>query len=437
MNIKKNDLMFEIESSFLKKLFEKLRLKFGNSRKASNFLKIPHSTFRAYKNGYASSLPNETLKKIMETKIISKEEIEKNVKHRFYRKEQIKKAMDKGNKIRIEKLKKWKQEIPPLKEILKYNHLDFERWFLAYKKLIDFGPREFNYVKIKKDYVEVSYTTHSHKLKKEFVLKFPRKIFINEDFLYFFGLWVGDKSGGKRIGIVNKEREILSFAEEYLKKLYQNTEVYLYIGIKEKIPNNYKYDKIFWIKQKGNGVSFSIHAINGILTSFFYYLQSNLNQFLYNVENFNIFFAGLFDAEGNISLEDTCFRWSCKDEYLKQIFKIHLKRLDLFKRDDGVNLVTYNKNIFKDKILPYIIHPKKINNSNLIYYKKGKLERRFMDILEFILKNPGVTNKELAKALKKKKLYAQVKVLERLGYTHSKNYPKQIFINKQKLHKLQ
>ncbi len=422
--------MFEIESNFLKQLFENLRKNFGNSKIASEYLKIPYATFHSYKNGYAFSVPEKTIKKIIQTGFVSEKDIKKQMLSKFHRKDQIKKSMDMGKKIRLEKLNKWKKEIPTLKEINRGSYLDFEKWFLAYKKLIDFGAREFNYVKSEKDYIEVSYTTHSNKIKKQFILKFPRRIIVNDEFLYFFGLWVGDKAGGKRFGIVNKEEKILSFTKRYLNKLYQKCETYLYIGNKERFPQYYRYDKVFVIKQKDNGISFSVHATNGILTSFFKYLESNLSEFLHSINKFHIFFAGLFDAEGNIFLEDSCFRWSCKDELLREIFKIHLKRLDLFRRDDGVNLITYNKEAFKGKILPYIIHPKKINNSNLIYYKKGELEGRFKIILELIENNPGITNRELAKALKKKKVYAQVGVLERLGYIYSENYPKQLNINK-------
>ncbi|MEK6897385.1 MAG: hypothetical protein AABW93_02555 [Nanoarchaeota archaeon] len=50
--------------------------------------------------------------------------------------------------------------------------------------------------------------------------------------------------------------------------------------------------------------------------------------------------------------------------------------------------------------------------------------------MKVIENNPGITNKELAKALKKKKVYAQLRVLEKLGHVYSKNYPKQVFIVK-------
>ena len=104
--------------------------------------------------------------------------------------------------------------------------------------------------------------------------------------------------------------------------------------------------------------------------------------------------------------------------------------MGLFNRYDGSNFVTSNQKVFSKLILPYLIHPKKINNVNLICFGKGNLEQRFLQILKVIENNPGITNKELAKALKKKKVYAQLRVLEKLGYVYSENYPKQVFIVK-------
>ncbi len=431
----KNDLMFKLDPKFIGKIFSKLTLKFGNSEKASKFLKVPYSSFRGYKNGYFSSLPEHLIKKILSTKIISKKEINKNTILTYYRDDYNKKILKNGRDIRHKKLKKWKQEIPNLNAILKNSSLDFEKWFLSYQKLINFGARKFNYIKKKKNFIEVSYITYSNKTKKEFVLKFPIKIMLNNDFLYFFGLWIGDKTGGGRLGIMNKEEEILSFVKKYLKKLTnQNPITVLYIAKTEKLPRDRRFNYVVRIKHKRKGYAFSVHVTNGILVSFFKYLEENLNEFLNTIENPNIFFAGLFDAEGNVFLEDSCFRWSCKNDSLTEIFRMHLKKLDLFKRYDGSNFVTYNKNKFRDQILPYMLHVKKVNNANLVCFGKGKLEKRFKNILNIIKQNQGVTNNELAKALKKKKVYAQVRVLEKLGYVHSKNYPKQIFINKKILY---
>lgn len=425
----KNDLMFKLKSSFIKNVFDRLSLEFGNSKKASDFLCIPYSSFRGYKNGYFYSLPDNLISKILRIGIISQEELKRNKLSTYYRDEQNKQVLRKGRFARFNQLKQWRESIPPLKEILIKNNLNFEKWFLAYKKLINFGARKFNYIKSNDNFIEVSYHTHSNKIRKEFVLKFPKKIKLDEEFIYFFGLWVGDKAGGGRFGIMNKEPEIVSFTKKYLIKLHQIPEVVLYIAKNQDLPKNEKFNKIVKINGKAKGYAFSTHSINGILVSFFNYLESNLSEFLYSIKASNIFFAGLFDAEGNIFLEDSCFRWSCENPKLIPIFQEHLKRLNLFNRYDGSNFVSYNKNEFSNRILPFLIHPKKINNSNLVCFGKGHLEGRFREILDIIKENSGITNRELAKALKKVKSYAQVRLLEKLGYIYSKNYPKQLFIN--------
>ena len=71
--------------------------------------------------------------------------------------------------------------------------------------------------------------------------------------------------------------------------------------------------------------------------SFFDYLYKNLDKVLNLIPNKYIFFAGLFDAEGNVFLEDGCLRWSCLDQEKVEIYKKHLKELNLFDRYDGCN----------------------------------------------------------------------------------------------------
>lgn len=433
----KNDLMYQLKPLFFKKIFEHLSSKFKTQRGASKILQIPYITFRYYKNGKILSIPKGLIKKIIRTGVISEIDIKNNLLANYTRKELNEKSLNNGREIRKNQLKKWRAEIPKISKILSESFLDFEKWFLAYKKLIDFGVRKFNYVKLKKDFIEISYKTHSNKSKKEFVVRLPRKIYLDKEFLYFFGLWVGDKAGGGRFGIMNKEQKLVNFTKHYLVRLFQSPEVVLYIGKNSELPNNEKFNKIVRINHKKRGYAFSTHAINGVLVSFFDYLESNLNEFLNTIKEPNIFFSGLFDAEGNVSLEDSCFRWSCENKFLIPIFKEHLERLSLFKRYDGANFVSYNKEAFSNLILPYIIHPKKINNSHIVCFGKGILEKRFIEILRLIKEKPGITNKELSKLLKRRKSYAQVKVLEKLGYIYSKNYPKQLFINKQNIVNLQ
>ena len=69
-------------------------------------------------------------------------------------------------------------------------------------------------------------------------------------------------------------------------------------------------------------------------------------------------------------------------------------------------------------------------NTNYVWlvFKKGKLEERYLNTLKIIKENPGITNSELSKALKRVKRYAQTRFLENLHYIESRNYPKQLYI---------
>jgi len=136
----------------------------------------------------------------------------------------------------------------------------------------------------------------------------------------------------------------------------------------------------------------------------------------------------LFDAEGNGFLEDKCFRWASKNELNIRIFTKHLKELDLFKRFDGSNLVTNNRELFFKEVFPFIKHPQKINDTKLIMLKEGVLNKRFKNILEFVRDNPKKTKREIAKALKMVKVYSQLKFLEYLELIKMEDYPHKIMI---------
>ena len=227
---------------------------------------------------------------------------------------------------------------------------------------------------------------------------------------------------------MNKEKTINLYTAEYLKKLHQKPEFVLHVH-DDNIPKlDYRIDKVVRINSVRNGYAISVHAINSIFKSFFDYLEEDLDNFLNLIPNKNIFFAGLFDAEGNVFLEDKCFRWASKNERNIEIFKKHLKEMDLFNRFNGGNLVAYNRELFAKDILPFIKHPTRINDTNLICFKKGMLNKRFKEILEFIKNNPGKPAKAIAKALKRVKVFSQLRFLEDNNYIYKKNYPNKMYI---------
>lgn len=390
-----SNLKIILKPEFKKKIFEELFRK-HSSLKASEILNSSRSMLYHYKNDRTKSVPFTIIEKIKILLSLNDEEIKSNTTDVLKSEELRNRCLDFGREIRIKQLKDFRTQIPKVKEIIENNSLNLEKWFHHYQKLINFGCREIKNIEKEKNILKVTYTNYAKGKKKLFTTLFPRKIKIDEDFQYFFGLWVGDKSGGGRFGIMNKEKAINLYTAEYLKKLYQKSEFVLHVHNNE-IPHlDYKIDKIVNINSSTSGYAISVHVINSILKSFFGYLEKDLDNFLNLIPNKNIFFAGLFDAEGNVFLEDKCFRWSCKNETYIKIFKDHLKEMNLFHRSDGSNLVTYNKELFAKEILPFMKHPVRINDANLICFKEGYLNERFKGILRFIKNNPGKPAKEIA-----------------------------------------
>tara|TARA_Y100000034_G_scaffold131791_1_gene193327 strand:- start:1810 stop:2907 length:1098 start_codon:yes stop_codon:yes gene_type:complete len=356
-----------------------------------------------------------------------------------YQKEIRDKILLKGREIRHNKLKQFKLNIPSVNNILNGDSLNLEIWFNSYLNLINFGARKFISIDKKDNKLILKYYNYSNSKRKLFVNYLPRKIKIDENFIYFFGLWCGDRVGRGRFGVVNKNKDINFYTKSYLERLYQKVEFVLIYSHKIKKPKlNYNIDKIVCNKKsKYKGYVISVHSNNSIMFSFFDYLYVHLDLFLDLIyPKINFFLAGLFDAEGNVSLEDNCFRWSCKDMKKVEIFKDIFIKLGIFRRYDGANLVSYNRQYFKSMIFPYMKHSDKINRCNLLFNREGVLEERFLNILNVLKCNPNITFNNLSKTLKRVKVYSQIKFLENLRCVKTYGYPKMIKITNQGLNQL-
>ena len=435
-------LMAELKPEFQKKIFNNL-LENYNRFELSKLLDRAPSLFYHYKNLRIKSLSLNVIKKAVDLTSFSEKDLNNNIIRLYDMKDRIEQMFNKGIEIRRKQIKSWRDDIPKINELIINKKIYFKKWFDKYIKLINFGAREFKSVTRKGNKIKIVYTNYANSKKKTFINYLPAKIKVDNDFQYFFGLWCGDRLGSGRFGIVNKNRELIFYTVNYLKKLYQKPNLILqyHVLAKEKPVIDYDVDQVYVIKsesQKGvNGYAVSVGIKNRILFSFFDYLYKNLDKVLGLLPNKDIFFAGLFDAEGNVFLEDSCFRWACLNEEKVEIYKKYLKKLNLFNRYDGCNLVAYNKKIFAKDILPYLKNPDKINKTNLVCYGFGKLEKRFLIILEIIKDKPSITNSELAKVLKRVKRYAQTRFLENLGYIKTMNYPKQFYITQKGLNEIQ
>jgi hypothetical protein len=424
------NIMFKLKPSFQKEVFEDLIKKYKGSIDAGKHLQIPASSIRGYKNLYFDSVPKKIIECLVKLKIINPSKLNKNTIRILTKTEIIQKSLDFGREKRNKKLLRLRKEIPLLKAIVKTNKINLVLWLNKHLLLANSGFRKI-FVKEESDHLLLTYNNFTKLGFKNFRTKLPKSFEINEEFLYFFGLWCGDRSGGKRFGICNQNKRIIQFTKKFLGQNYQKVEKILYISKKIEEPD-INYDKKFYINKKGSWV-LSTHSNNGFLASFFYYLQSNLEEFLKLIKNQYPFFAGLFDAEGNVSLYNKSFRWACKNEELINIYSEHLKKMRLYARYDGSCLVSYNRKVFYKKIFPYLKHSEKIKLSSFLCTGKGNLPKDYGVILNYIKKNPNKTAKEITKALKKNKVYSELRLLKEFGFIFHESYPYKFRLNNKRI----
>lgn len=418
---KSNSLMIKLNPEFQKEIFQRIVDKYKSSIKTSQILGIPASSVRSYKNNYFKSVPKKLVNKLIKLGIASLNGLNKNTLSVFSKNIQIKRILDSGREKRKQNLKEIKEKIPSVKELISSNYLSVEEWFDKYAPLLRIPFRKLQ-IKKENKIITIKYHNFAKDCFKVFVNNIPRKLKLDDEFLYFFGLWCGDRAGGKRFGVTNKNENILRFVEEFLKKQHQKVEKILYITKGMECPD-LKYDKKFIINKSIKGWVLSAHSNNGVLASFFYYLLSHLKEFLKLIKNKKAFFAGLFDAEGNVSLYNKSFRWACKNSTFVGIYSEFLKQLNLYDRYDGSCLITYNIEGFNSKILPHLKHNKKINHTKFLYSGDGNLPDEHARVLNFIKKQPRKTARELAKALKKNKIYSELRLLSDFNFIERESYP--------------
>lgn len=414
-------LMIKLNPQFQREIFQRVIIKYNGSIKASQHISIPASSIRAYKNSYFKTISRKLIDRLIELKITTLKEISSNTLQILNKKQMIEISLNKGRQKRKDYFINLKNQIPSLSEIFIDNKLNLYKWLKAYEPLLNSNLRKVKLTS-KNNVITANYNNFTKEGFRNFENKIPKIIRVDNEFVYFFGLWCGDRAGGKRIGICNKNNEILIFTEAFLKKYNQKIEKILYLtkGLSEP---NIKYDKKFLIDKESKGWVLSVHSNNGIFSSFFYYLLSNLDIFLSNIKKSEIFFAGLFDAEGNVSLYNKSFRWACKNLDLMKIYSKYLTKLNLYDRYDGNCLVSYNRKDFYNRIFPYLKHNDKINLTKFLCKGTGEMPQNFKDILNFIKNNPLMCAKDISKALKKNKLYFELRILKDFQYIQSESYP--------------
>ena len=106
-----------------------------------------------------------------------------------------------------------------------------------------------------------------------------------------------------------------------------------------------------------------------------------------------------------------------------EIYKKTLKHEEFKNRYDGSSIVCYDKNMFLERIYPHLKHSDKINKTKLLCNVGGELLESHKKILGYIKSFPNSTQKQIAKALKKNKVYSELTILKDLGFVIRKGYP--------------
>lgn len=266
----------EVDPEFRKKLFKE----HGSVTNLAKELNISRIILGAFKNNSLKTISYELFEKICNAFYISEEERAKHIQCFYTHKEVCNKGLIIGRNFRKNQLKNWRKEIPSINQIANKKELDLEKWFEFYLKLINFGCREFKKIIKEENKIKIEYSNYSNSKKKLFRNILPRKIRIDEEFQYFFGLWCGDRVGKGRFGVVNQNEDINLATIRYLKKIYQKSQVILMINPTIRIPKlKIKIDKVIKYKSlKSYGIS--VFSQNNILFTFFDYLYKDLDTFL-------------------------------------------------------------------------------------------------------------------------------------------------------------
>lgn len=340
--------------------------------------------------------------------------------------------------------KKWKKlkqsvKIENCLENNEFLYFNNKKWIKEsnYIERINKTPFIINILSIKyfKNKIKIKYDYYNpHKKSKEILFReIPLKFKLDEEFLYFLGLWCGDRF---RVGISNSCLELLGFTSEFLRKRLEQPEGFILgevLSSHELSKEEWKlHDKI--LKKLGatkirnridkrkinrKNVSYAILLSNNyIIWHIFRTLENNLDIIFNNLnEQFRYaFYAGFFDAEGYVDKYHKLLEFH---QYIKNyhIVKPLLKHL----KKDKFNVFYYNgkvirmnnKNnnfeLFYKKIFPYLRHPDKISEiQDLI--SNNLTKREYILFIYWISKNPNKTSKEIAKSFNQSYVHTLLKI---------------------------
>ena len=239
INSMEDKLMLELNPNFQRLLFTVFIKEYG-FKKCCSLINKSQGMIYHYRNNRVKLVPKSIVEKVCNLCNLNNE-LKINIVKEIYFSESVNQIMSIGRKINLDRLKMHKESIPNLEEVMHDNFLDLEKWFDKYKFLTG-RVRKLD-IKHKEEYILIRYSNFTKNGFKDFEIKIPKRFILNDEFVYFFGLWCGDRVGGRRFGICNQNQCINKFTKYFLKKNHQKVEKILYITKGETEPK-IRYNKI-------------------------------------------------------------------------------------------------------------------------------------------------------------------------------------------------
>ncbi len=442
-------LMVELKPEFQRKLFTFLLKKYSRFE-LSKLLKRAPSILYHYKNCRVKNLSSSVVNKSIKLSNLSEEELKHNTIRNYYAEDERKKIFNLGINLRRVYLKKHFKFNIKLKDFIekenKEIYINTKKWlektdWINKIKGQNGIVRNIEEPKFRDGNIILEYEAYTKSTKsiEKFINIMPIKIKVDKDFLYFLGLRYGDGTNGARIGVVNKNFDLIKNTSDYLKKLFPNSKLQGAINIHKKINNktlkNLKirmnnivdnltiYD-LSKYDVKGDYVLY-VFIVNEFFNKIYNSLINELNFFFKNLSfrQKGAFLAGFFDAEGNVNKLDKNFRWSQKIKVKVSFIKDLLENEGYHARYDGCNFIIGHRKefwksdleLFKKQVLPFIKHPER--RKEAIELLNGYYVRDcYKGVVRIVKDNPGANNDKIFSIIKRKRNHRELKALTEAGF---------------------
>jgi len=337
LRFNKNTTFVVLNEDFKKGLLKKYWTKHKLQKHIAKNLEISTGTFRNYlKYGYKIQL--STLNKIIDDLSVPKEILEKNIENKIPARNIIEKSLKKAREMGIEKRswrfgltkinkeKLWKKAFKKKREktdrIIKNIKLDniIIKNKIHTKELLQYFDSalkvhngiKINKIKETKQEISITFNLLGATSKYSGEKTSPKYLKLNNDFLWFLGLWLGDRCGrSTMIGISTKELNTVEKVYDIFSNNFKQPKNKITVVLEyNKNENVSKYLKSRFnhvkINKSKNTLrewkSYKVKFNNTLIRFIFTLIEKRLNEFLdlLNKNQLSAFFAGFFDAEGTV-----------------------------------------------------------------------------------------------------------------------------------------